>query len=456
MVSPEPITSSPAPVPAAAPAPIPPAAEPGAARPSRFRRVLRFARRPRVLIGLLILLIAGALGGPHLWAYVHYKRAQRALDRYEFVSARDHLRQSLRVWDERPRVWLLAGQAARRADDFEDADRCYTRVQELLGGSTNENLELEWALLRAQRGDPDPVLPYLRSLVEADHPATLVILEAAARGYMRSYRFHDTAYLLRLWLDRRPDDVFALYHMGVTREHIGPRAEAVAAYQRVLELKPDHDEARLRLVNMFLELARPRDALDVLGPLLARRGADPSVRVSHAQCLHGVGDRPQAERVLDELLVTAPDHPAALHLRGKLAFEAEQYPRAEQLLREAIRRQPSNHDPYFTLFQVLRVKGDEAQAKVVMEQMQALEKDLRRLHAISSEELGRAPKDPRLYQELGAILLRQGETERGLSWLRDALRLDPNNAAAHQTLAEHYKKVGNEKMAAHHARLAKP
>ena len=96
------------------------------------------------------------------------------------------------------------------------------------------------------------------------------------------------------------------------------------------------------------------------------------------------------------------------------------------------------------------------QARVVLQEMERVEKDLRRLQAISSDELGRSPKEPRLYLEMGAILLRQGETQRGLSWLRDALRLDPNNTAVHQALADHYKQVGNEKLAAHHARMARP
>lgn len=427
--------------------------------PARFGRLRRlFGRRHRrkLLVGLLLLLGLGAVGGPHLWAYYHYTRAKAALERYEFAVARDHLRRCLRVWDSRPKVWLLAGQTSRRLDDFDDAENCLNRVQDLLENKTDEALTLEWALLRAQRGDPDPVLPYLRSLIEADHPAAPLILEAAARGYMRTYRFHDAAFLLRLWLDRRPDDPFALYHLGVVRENIGPREEAVDAYRRVLEKQPGHDEARLRLVYLLLDLAQPRDALDTLRPALDRRGDDPFVRVAHARCLHGVGESRQAERVLDELLAGTPHYAPAVGQRGKLAFEAQQYDRAETLLREAIRLQPGNSDAYYTLFQVLRQKGDEEQARVVLQEMERVEKDLRRLQAISSDELGRSPKDPRLYLEMGAILLRQGETPRGLSWLRDALRLDPNNTAVHQALADHYKQVGNEKLAAHHARMARP
>ena len=327
---------------------------------SRFRRLhgLFPKRHRRKLAVVLLLSIAlGAVGGPHLWAYHHYTRATADIERYEFSAARDHLRQCLRVWDTRPKVWLLAAQTSRRMDDFDDAENCLNRVQELLDNTTDDALGLEWALLRAQRGDPDPVLPYLRSLVDADHPATPLILEAAARGYMRIYRYHDAALLLRLWLDRRPDDTFALYHLGVVRERIGPREEAMDAYRRVLEIKPGHDEARLRLVQLLLESSQPRDALDTLRPALERRGDDPGVRLAHARCSHALGERRQAEETLDGLLASSPDDALALALRGRLAFEAEQYDRAESLLRKAIRLQPGNGDAYYTLFQVLSQRG---------------------------------------------------------------------------------------------------
>ncbi len=426
---------------------------------SRFGRLHRlFARRlhRKLLVGFLLLIGIATVGGPHLWAQYHYTRANEALERNEFSVARNHLRQCLRVWGSRPQIWLLAGQTSRRLDDFDDAENCLNRAQDLLENKTDEALTLEWVLLRAQRGDPDPVLPYLRSLVETDHAATPLILEATARGYMRIFRFHDAAFLLRLWLDRRPDDQYALYHLGVVREQIGPRVEAVDAYRRVIEKNPGHDEARLRLVYLMLEIAQPRDALDTLRPALDRRGDDPFVRLAHARCLHGVGERQQAEHILDELLASYPHDAQALALRGKLAFEADQYDRAETLLRDAIRVQPGNADAYYTLFQVLRQKGDEEQSRIVQREMDRVEKDLRRLQAISSDELGRSPKDPRLYLEMGNILLRHGETQRGFSWLRDALRLDPNNTAVHQALADHYKQVGNEKLAAHHARMARP
>ena len=424
---------------------------------SRFGRLRRsLASRHKRKLAVVLLLGLGAVVVPHLWAEYHYTRAKTALQHYEFAVASDHLRQSLRVWDSRPKVWLLAGQTARRLDDFDEAENCLNRAQELLENKTDETLNLEWALLKAQRGDPDPVLPFLRSLVETDHPDTPLILEAASRGYMRSFRFHDAAFLLRLWLDRRPDDPFALYHIGVVREHIGPRVEAVDAYRRVLELNPGHDEARLRLIYLLLELAQPKDALDTLRPVLARRGDDPFVQLAHARCLHGVGEREQAEQVLDQLLATSRQNVHALALRGKVAFEAEQYDRAESFLREAIRLQPGNADAYYTLFQVLRQKGDDAESRIVQREMERLDKDLRRLQVISSDELGRSPKDPRLYLEMGSILLRNGETQPGLNWLRDALRLDPNNTTVHQALADHYKQAGNEKLAAHHARMARP
>src|SRR5205085_8450316 len=135
------------------------------------------------------------------------------------------------------------------------------RCQEVRGGLAEE-VVLEQTLLRAQRGGMDSVTPYLRSLVEADHPATPLILEAMVRGYMRAYRYGDAAVLLALWQDRRPGDLQADLFQGYVREQIGPEQEAVDNYRRVLELDPDHDEARLRLANLLIDRSLPAEALE--------------------------------------------------------------------------------------------------------------------------------------------------------------------------------------------------
>ena len=213
-----------------------------------FRRGLTWLRgarpRPARLLALVALLLVIGLGltlaGGHAWAGDHLRDAERALGRYRLPEARGHLARCLRAWPRHFRAHLLAAQTARRLDDFEAAERHLARCQEIRGGLPDA-VVLEQTLLRAQRGGMDPMTPYLRSLVEYDHPATPLILEAMARGYLRASRYLDAAAVLAVWLGRDPDDVQANFMLGWVREQIGPQQQAVDNYRRVVEVDPEHE-----------------------------------------------------------------------------------------------------------------------------------------------------------------------------------------------------------------------
>ena len=420
---------------------------------SALRR-LRPRHRGRFFIALLAVLGAAAFGGAHAWAYSHYRSARQSLDIYHFAEAREHLRQCLRVWSFRPRIWLLTGQASRRMEDFQEAERCFQHVQEMLNGKPDEELELEWKLLRAQQGDTDAVVDYLRTLVEANHPESALILEAVVRGYMRKYRYLDAGFLVQLWLDRRPDDTLALFCQGWLREQIGPRTQALDNYIRILEKDPSHDEARLRLVNLLIHEAQPAQALTYLRPLAERRGDEPSVRMALATCQYGVGDHEAAEKTLVALLAAQPRHGSALILSGKIALEHDQYTRAEELLRLAVRLEPSDYQGYFNLYQTLKRVGKEKEAAEIEAKMKTMERDVQRLHQIFTYDLARSPRNPHLYREVGIIFMRAGEIRDGLRWLQDALHLDPNDREVHRELGEYYRRAGDSEKAAYHLKLA--
>ena len=415
---------------------------------------LRPRNRGRFLIALVALAIVGAMGGAHLWAYSHYRSARESLDKYHFVEARDHLRQCLRIWSFRSSIWLLAGQTSRRMEDFEDAERCYQRVQEMRDTELDEDLSLEWKLLRAQRGDTEPVLGYLRSLVESNHPKSPLILEAVARGYVRKYRYLDADFVVRLWLERAPDCTLALFCQGWIREQIGPRTQALDNYRRILEKDPAHDEARLRLVNLLIQQAQPAEALTCLRPLADRRGSEPIVRIALAACQYDVGDREAAKQTVVQLLAAEPYHVGGLILGGKLALEDERYEQAEEQLRLAVRLEPTNYQSYFNLYQTLKQMRKEKEASEIAVKMKAIERDTRRLHEIFTAELAKTPKSANLYREVGVIFMRAGEVGNALRWLNDALHLDPYDSEAHRELGEYFRKAGDREKAEHHLRRA--
>jgi len=416
----------------------------------------RLFRRPwRALAGLLLLAAIGlgaGIAGLQVWARYHYQSAQRALERHQLKEARAHLESCLQVWPSSFDVHLLAAQTARRLDDYESAERHLARCQELRGGLPEE-VVLEQSLIRAQRGGMDSVMPYLRSLMEQNHPSTPLIVDAMVRGYLRAYRFGEAGTLLTLWQKLRPDDVLAYLLMGYVREQIGPEDEAVRNYERVLELEPDSDDARLRVVDLLLDRSLPAQALEHAQHLAQRRPGDPSILVRLARCFFDQGRSQEAEETVDRVLAEDSRYRPALALKGQLALKLGRPAEAERCLREALSMGAGDHHAQFALTRSLREQGKAQEAEAAEARLMVIEADARRIRKIFREDINESPNDPRLRTEVGDILLRAGAEREGVRWLYSALRQRPTYAPAHRALANYFERIGQPERAAPHRRL---
>ena len=423
----------------------------------RVGRRTPLRRGQRVIVFLILaitLTLCGAFAGAHWWAYRNYQAALADIAKFEFEAARGRLKKTLRVWPSRKDIQLLDARTARRAEQFDEAEQILTQIQESADGKLNDALTLEWVLLRAQQGDVDPLVPYIRAQVESDHPDSSLILEAATRGYLRMFRYNDASFLVGLWLEREPENMLALYLQGVIREQIGPRTQVPDNYRRVLRINPDQHEARIRLVNVLLQEAMANEAIEVIQPLLEKHGNELPVQLAYAQALYCIGERERAEQCLDGILAANPDSVQALAWRGRLALDHDEPAKAESLLQKAAAIDPSNYEAHLQLYQLYRQTKRDPEAAKIKEKVEQIERDIRRMHQIHTEEYATRSKDPLLYAEVGSILLRANDRQRAFRWFTDGLRIDPENRELHAKMAEYYRIVGDEKLAAVHAQMA--
>jgi tetratricopeptide (TPR) repeat protein len=448
--------------------PTPPAPPPGTDAPPARRRPLAalrrlaaplaFARRhpgrALAVVLLLGLIAAGlALAGTQFWAAHHLRAARAALARYHTAEAGPHLRACLRVWPNDPEALLLAARAARRSGLFDEADGFLTRCQEQRG--RDDEVTLERALLTAERGDVDAVLPYCQAKVEADDPASPLILEALARGCLRGYRLDDAGWAVETWLRRDPADPMAhLLNGRVKREWLA-LTEAAAAFRKALEIDPELDEARDQLALVLLDMHEGAEALPHLEYLRRRRPEDPGLAVRLAQCHDLLGQQDEAARLLDEVLTRYPEFLPALEERGKLAVNAGQWGEAESLLRRALALAPGEAGVLRQLDTCLRRMGRDEDARALEPRLQQAKQDLERIHQLVTHEIQQSPHNADLHYEAGMIFVRAGAPADGLRWLEGAVRLNPRHAKAHEALADLYERLGEGAKAARHRRLAR-
>jgi tetratricopeptide (TPR) repeat protein len=288
----------------------------------------------------------------------------------------------------------------------------------------------------------DQVVERCWHLVEEGHQDSPLLMESLARGYMRRYRLGMAKRCLDRWSQAQPDNPQLLYLDGLFHlDYLHAAAAAVARYGRAVELDPDHEEARLGLAVALLMTKEYGKAAEHFERLRLAQPDNDRVRVGLAECRDALGETAEAVRLVDEVLSRKPNFPAALALRGQLAFRQEEFDAAADWLRQAVRYNPADHRARYNLALSLKRTGRADEAQEYMRQFEEMEKNLARFNEIVTSEIAKRPADPALHCELGQILLKSGQRDEGVRWLQSALQIDPGYAPARRALAD-YQRLG--------------
>jgi predicted Zn-dependent protease len=381
----------------------------------------------------------------------HLRQSEHTQRRAHLTQARADLARCLDVWPDSGEVHFLAARTARRLGDAGGAARHLDRAEEL--GWVAEAVDLERALLRAQQGDLGPVEGGLLSFVERDHPDRTLILEALVQGYLGDYQLRRALHCLDLWLQAQPENTQALLWRAEVRRLVGRRDDALADYQRAVELDSEEDEGRAKLAELLLACHQAQRALDHFTRLGERKPGDRAVLLGLARCQAELGRREEAVRLLDELLSAEPGDAAALAERGKLALAEGQPAEAERWLRRSLALAPFERETIYHLYRSLQSQERAREAGELLRRMECIDRDREQLDRLKRAVLS-APHDPGLRCEMGRILLRNGQDREGRRWLEGALRQDPGHAPAHAALADWYERAGDRPRAAYHRQQA--
>lgn len=451
-----------APLPVGAPTPSPTGQPVSLTRPARrVRRVLvapfRYAyRRPARAAGYLVLFIlltiALAVGCGWLWFTHHLRAARTELDRGHNAAAIRHLERCRLVRPEDRTVLHLSARVARRSGAWDEADFFLDRCQELHGA--DDGLVLERLLLRAARGEIEEAGPALLARVAAGGPDADPAREALVAGLIYRFRWAAAGRYLDEWLAAAPDNTAALLLHGKLEEQRLATGPAIENYRRVVELDPEHDEARLRLAILYLGNRQGEEALAHLAVLRASLPDHPEVSVLWARALALEGRGAESRAALAACLLAHPDYPPALTERGAQALTDGDEPEAERLLARAVALDPGNVVTRGQYAFVLARTGKRDEAAREQARVTALKADLERITVLISGPLQERPNDPLVPFEIGQIALRSGEVREAIRWFTAALRIDPMHAPTHRVLAAMYRELDKPVLAARHRALA--
>ncbi len=440
------------PVPAPAASPVP--------RRARLRRCGRLLlvpfRRPGRLLVLLILLgligAGGTAAGMYLWASKDLRAARESVARHQDLAARDQLTFCLKVWPRDAETLHLAARTARRLGALDESSHFLDRYQQVRG--LDDELLLERMLLRLERGEIDDTSEFWQQRINQNHADTSLIFEALVRGFIRSYRLRDAEETLGRWRKREPENAQIPFMCGMLEDIRDRLPESLNHYQQALALDPERDDIRDRLTEVQLRLDLASEALPHLTRLVKRQPDSASIRVRLVRCCVLLQRKEEARRLLDDVLQRWPEMPQALEERGELALLDGKPEEAEPWLRRSLALEPGQYHVRYQLHRCLVQLRRDDEARAELTRLEELGQDGQRVRLLLIIVMQHRPFDPDVHSEVGRLSLRLGQHEEGMRWLRSALKLDPMHKATHEALAEQYRRMGNQGLAARHQEQA--
>lgn len=410
------------------------------------------------------------------------KSAQQALEEYDFSAAQEHLTELLRRDSGNAQAHFLFAQTCRRApqEDFELADQ---HLRAAYGsGFPPAEIDLEIALLDFQStGERGESEARLKSYLESQPDREPLILEALARGCLRSGRLNTANTWLDRWVKNHPDDWYARLWRGSLFQHMGQAPLAVEDYRQILRHRPDKKEIRRRLGIVLVASGYDfEEAQEYLEESRKEQAFDADALVALARCYQVLRQPEKARTLLGQVLNERPEHAEALISMALVEIELKQDEAAldtlvqlEPLVAEfdpqaaqerLLRLDPVAYFPYSTERKekllhlrgtALRRLGREEEARNAHAELRQLRENVTALTRAMQQQKER-PNDPDVLCQIGELQMKLGRQDEGEGWLLQAIRANPGHQRAHQALAEYYETFNHpeaKQRAAEHRRL---
>jgi len=192
--------------------------------------------------------------------------------------------------------------------------------------------------------------------------------------------------------DLVPHDGRPLRLMGLIYKDMERFSEAVPSYEEALRRDlPAHNReqapaaVRKELAECLVRQNQFDKALEVLQQFEPLPEDVPAVEALRGECLWGRERDQEARTVLDQALVNYPNSLELLRVRGKIYLEDGNFPKAVELLENALRLDRHDHVCRYQLGQAYEKLGRKAEAEEQKRLLAQTHKDLADLHQLNLE-----------------------------------------------------------------------
>ncbi|UCD82315.1 MAG: tetratricopeptide repeat protein [Desulfobacterales bacterium] len=265
----------------------------------------------------------------------------------------------------------------------------------------------------------------------------------------------------------QPADARAYFQKGDQMARSGHYAEAIANYQKALQLKPDFVEACFKLAGAYQDLKNYEEAIVYYLQAVRLKPDFFEACYNAGLAYQALGKSEEAIAWYERTLHLKPDVAEAFNNLGQVLRETGKSDRAQVCFLEAIRLKPDFAESYFNLADLQYRKGQSEAAEEnftralhfkphmieALNNLGNLYKDCGNLNAAIENYRRVIRLNPQLaeaYYNLGSALRLQGRFCEAIDIFKQTLRLKPDYAEAYNNLALSYKNQGLLDPAVHH------
>jgi tetratricopeptide (TPR) repeat protein len=241
--------------------------------------------------------------------------------------------------DQLTRGWLLLAQAAEQQGDMKGAEAWLAKID-----NPRRALEVQArrASLLAREGKVEQARELIRRLPEKTPEDARAKVLAEAQILRDAKHWADANDVLSQANQRFPDDVDLIYEQSMMYEKLNRLADMERLLRRVIELKPDHQQAYNALGYSLAERnVRLPEALTLIRKALELSPGEPSITDSLGWVEYRMGNRDEAIRHLRDAYRSQPDAEIGAHL-GEVLWVNGQTDEARRIWREARQRDADN------------------------------------------------------------------------------------------------------------------
>ena len=366
-------------------------------------------------------------------------KAEELLYSHRDEQALQLLRKTLLTNGPQPKVVLQLVRAHRRLGNLPTASMLLEVAARQ--GADTKAVDLEQKLLSVQSGQIrgfDKEFPSL--IVEAGDSGS-DIFEAYVLGLFANLRTDEAFGLLDGWSKSSPSDPMPRFLDAYLLQGIGRLSDSVKSYQEGLKLAPHMTTMRRRLAQVLFDSGDHPAARKELEHCQKDSTPNADVLTLLAQCSFAENNNTRALEEAQRALDIDANHLGARRLRGQIHLANGEFPSALGDLEFVHQRTPDDLIAHEALARTLQSLGRIDEAKQHFDFVSKANQEQAEIGRLIRKVLSE-PQNAELRFEIGSRLLRIGNHEDGVKWLRTVLEIAPNHEATNAILSDLFRRNG--------------